>query len=90
MVVLLRKGVGHQTDTLQTPGQGYGLSVVVVSDPIAAGRRVSKGSFGWDGAYGTQTWIDPKEKMVSIIMLQTQVVPVHRDFENAVMQAILE
>jgi CubicO group peptidase (beta-lactamase class C family) len=52
--------------------------------------RVSKGSFGWDGAYGTQTWIDPVENMVTIVMIQTQVVQVQRDFENAVMQAILE
>ena len=48
------------------------------------------GSFGWDGAYGTQTWIDPKEKMVTIVMIQTQVTQVQRDFENAVMQAIVE
>jgi CubicO group peptidase (beta-lactamase class C family) len=51
---------------------------------------VSNGSFGWDGAYGTQTWIDPKEKMVTMVMIQTQVTPVQRDFENAVMQAIVE
>ena len=37
-----------------------------------------------------QTWIDPKEKMVTIVMIQAQVVQVQRDFENAVMQAILE
>jgi len=71
-------------------GMGYGLLVGIVEDGVAAGLRVSSGSFGWDGAYGTQTWIDPKEKMVTIVMMQTQVVPVQRDFENAVMQAIVE
>ena len=71
-------------------GMGYGLLMGVVEDPVAAGLRVSKGSFGWDGAYGTQTWIDPVENMVTIVMIQTQVVQVQRDFENAVMQAILE
>jgi CubicO group peptidase (beta-lactamase class C family) len=71
-------------------GMGYGLLVGIVEDGVAAGLRVSNGSFGWDGAYGTQTWIDPKEKMVTIVMIQTQVVPVQRDFENAVMQAIVE
>ncbi|QOY89019.1 serine hydrolase domain-containing protein [Paludibaculum fermentans] len=71
-------------------GMGYGLLVGVVEDSVAAGLRVSTGSFGWDGAYGTQAWIDPAEKMVTIVMIQTQVTPVQRDFENAVMQAILE
>ena len=71
-------------------GMGYGLLVGIVEDAVAAGLRVSNGSFGWDGAYGTQTWIDPKEKMVTIVMIQTQVVAVQRDFESAVMQAIVE
>lgn len=71
-------------------GMGYGLLVGIVEDSVAAGLRVSNGSFGWDGAYGTQTWIDRKEKMVTIVMIQTQVTPVQRDFENAVMQAIVE
>jgi CubicO group peptidase (beta-lactamase class C family) len=71
-------------------GMGYGLLVGIVEDGVAAGLRVSNGSFGWDGAYGTQTWIDPKEKMVAIVMIQTQVPSVQRDFENAVMQAIME
>ncbi|HUO30949.1 MAG TPA: serine hydrolase domain-containing protein [Bryobacteraceae bacterium] len=71
-------------------GMGYGLLVGIVEDNVAAGLRVSNGSFGWDGAYGTQTWIEPKEKMVTIVMIQTQVPVVQRDFENAVMQAIVE
>jgi len=71
-------------------GMGYGLLVGIVEDGVAAGLRVSNGSFGWDGAYGTQTWIDPREKMVTIVMIQTQVVSVQRDFENAVMQAIVD
>lgn len=71
-------------------GMGYGLLMGVVEDSVASGLRVSTGSFGWDGAYGTQTWIDPKEEMVTIVMIQTQVTAVQRDFENAVLQAILE
>jgi CubicO group peptidase (beta-lactamase class C family) len=81
-------------DTLpgRQPGRGYGLSVEVVTDPVAAGRRVSKGSFGWDGAYGTHFWVDPKEKLVGVMMIQTDNPDrqVDRDFENAVMQAIVE
>jgi CubicO group peptidase (beta-lactamase class C family) len=71
-------------------GMGYGLLVGIVENNVAAGMRVSSGSYGWDGAFGTQTWIDPREKMVTIVMIQTQVPAVQRDFENAVMQAIVE
>ncbi len=74
------------------PGRGFGLSVQVTSDPVAAGQRVSKGSYGWDGAYGTHFWIDPVEKVVGIMLIQTDNPnrQIDRDFENAVMQAIVE
>ena len=73
-------------------GRGFGLSVQVISDAIAAGYRVSTGSFGWDGAFGTHFWIDPKEKVVGIMMVQTDNPNrlLDRDFENAVMQSIVE
>jgi CubicO group peptidase (beta-lactamase class C family) len=84
----------HVADTLpgRPKGRGFGLSVQVVSDPIAAGYRVSDGSYGWDGAFGTHFWVDPKEKIVGILMLQTNNPnrELDRDFENAVMQALVE
>ena len=66
-------------------GMGFGL-VQVVEDPVAADLRQSKGTFGWAGAYGTNINIDPLEKMVTIIMMQTSTPQLQRDFENAVMQ----
>jgi CubicO group peptidase (beta-lactamase class C family) len=81
-------------DTLpgRSAGRGFGLSVQVVNDPIAAGYRVSAGSYGWDGAYGTHFWVDPKEKLAGILMIQTDNPnrQLDRDFESAVMQAIVE
>ncbi|MEP7305130.1 MAG: serine hydrolase domain-containing protein [Acidobacteriota bacterium] len=71
-------------------GRSWGLSVQVISDPIAAAMRVSPGSFGWDGAFGTHFWVDPKEKMVGLLMVQTSNRDTDRDFENAIMQAIVE
>jgi CubicO group peptidase (beta-lactamase class C family) len=53
-------------------GMGFGFQVAVIQDATAAGLRLSNGSFGWDGAFGTQIWVDPKEKMVTLIMMQTQ------------------
>lgn len=84
----------HVPDTLpgRPKGRGFGLSVQVVSDAVAANYRVSDGSFGWDGAFGTHFWVDPKEKVVGILLIQTNNPnrELDRDFENAVMQAMIE
>ena len=74
------------------PGRAYGLSVQVITDPVKAGHRVGQGTFGWDGAYGTHFWIDPKEKIVGVMMIQVDNTTrqLDRDFENAVMQAVID
>src|SRR5262249_44108337 len=56
-------------------GMGFGLSMQVVLDPIAADLRVGTGTFGWAGAYGCNVNMDPQENMVSIIMMQTSTGP---------------
>jgi CubicO group peptidase (beta-lactamase class C family) len=71
-------------------GMGFGLTVEVVLDSVAAGRRESNGSFGWDGAFGTHFWVDRKEQLVGLLLIQEPVAAMGRDFENAVMQAIVE
>jgi len=71
-------------------GMGFALGVQIVLDPVAADLRVSPGTYGWAGAYGTNQNMDPKEKMVSIIMMQGASGPLQRDFENAVWQAMVE
>lgn len=84
----------HAPDTLpgSTRGGDFGLSVQVMRDPLALGQRVSSGSFGWGGAYGTNFWIDPKEQLVGVLMIQMQggSAETRRDFQNAVMQSIVE
>ena len=82
-------------DTLpgRAAGEGYGLGVRVVSDPAARSTFLSKGSFGWSGAYNTHFFIDPKEKIVGIYMTQSAFLEsrgqMREDFETAVMQAIV-
>ena len=73
-----------------TKGMGWGLSVEVTLDPVVANRRVSAGSFGWDGAFGTHFWVDRKEKLVGVMLIQETGGQMTRDFENAVMQAIVD
>jgi CubicO group peptidase (beta-lactamase class C family) len=91
-VELMSSAFAPDTLTGRQPGRAFGLSVQVVTDPIAAGMRVSKGSYGWDGAYGTHFWVDPKEKVVGLMMIAVDNPnrQLDRDYENAVMQAIIE
>jgi CubicO group peptidase (beta-lactamase class C family) len=74
----------------RTLGEGYGLSVRVMQDAVVGNHRVSDGSFGWSGAYGTHFWVDPKEEIVAVMMIQTPIREMRPEFENAVMQAILK
>jgi CubicO group peptidase (beta-lactamase class C family) len=81
-------------DTLpgRAKGRSFGLSVQVITDHIAANTPISNGSFGWDGAFGTHFWVDPKEKIVGLFMVQASGPnrEINPDFENAVMQALIE
>ena len=73
------------------PGKGFGLAVDVVLDGVAArGDHRSTGSFGWGGAFGTTYWVDPKEDLTAVLMVQTPGGPLRADFQNAVMQAIVD
>ena len=70
-------------------GLGFGYLVAIVQDTHTAGWQIPDGSFGWLGAYGSQVWINPKEQLVTILMIQNSVNAVQRDFEAAVVQARL-
>ena len=50
--------------------EGYGLSVRVVDNPAARNTYLSKGSFGWSGAFNTHFFIDPTEHVVGLFMTQ--------------------
>jgi CubicO group peptidase (beta-lactamase class C family) len=72
-------------------GMGFGLSMEVVLDPVAAGIAVSKGAFSWQGGTGVGFWVEPEEEIVSIFMVQGGAAgTVRRSFENAVRQAIID
>jgi CubicO group peptidase (beta-lactamase class C family) len=71
-------------------GEGWGLSVRVITDAAARNSFLSNGSFGWQGAFGTHFWVDPKEKLTGILMVQTSNQEMIRDFETAVLQSIVD
>ena len=51
-------------------GIGYGLGVSALVDVAASGRLGSVGSYGWMGSSSTEFWIDPKERLIGLIMQQ--------------------
>ena len=72
------------------PGEGYGLGVRVITDSAARGTWLTAGSFGWSGVYGTHFWVDPEENLVGIVLAQTSSRNFLTDFENIVMQAVVD
>ena len=86
-------GAVHVPDTLpgRPAGEGFGLSVRVVTDHAARGTLLSDGTYGWSGAQGTHFFVDPKEELVGVLMIQTpNVTEIRGDFENLVAQSIVD
>jgi CubicO group peptidase (beta-lactamase class C family) len=52
------------------PGYGFGLTVAVSRGVGRSGATGSAGEYFWGGAAGTRFWIDPKEQMIGIFMIQ--------------------
>ncbi|WP_163233975.1 serine hydrolase domain-containing protein [Caulobacter rhizosphaerae] len=73
-----------------TAGHGFGLTVRIVEDPAKANGR-GVGAFGWGGAYGTDSWVDPQRQMVAAFFQQVKPLTfaVENDFEKAVHAAIV-
>jgi CubicO group peptidase (beta-lactamase class C family) len=52
-------------------GMGWGLANVnVVVDPAGMKDSPNVGEYGWDGSAGTIFWIDPKDRLITILMTQ--------------------
>ena len=71
-------------------GYGFGLGVRVRKSNGASGWLGSVGDYGWAGANGTYFWIDPKENLIGIVLMATQVGRLRTEFPNAVYQAIVD
>jgi CubicO group peptidase (beta-lactamase class C family) len=51
-------------------GTGYGLTFEIVKDPEVTLLLHSPGTFGHGGAFGTEGWIDPKNDLIRIMLVQ--------------------
>ncbi len=74
-------------------GQGFGLGFAVRT---AEGRNPLPGNIGtyyWTGAWGTTFWVDPKEKLIGIMMIQVPLAngaAYRRAMRNLTYQALLD
>ena len=83
---------GHLVGDFDNAGYGFGLGFAVALDPGAIGELSSAGEYNWGGAAGTRFWIDPREELIGVFMVQS--IP-HRtrlgsEFKNLVYQAIVD
>lgn len=74
-------------------GWGFGLGAGVLLDPSKAQDALSPGTWSWGGADGTLFYIDPREDIVAVLMVQlnpyakSQIRP---KFSNVVAQAVVD
>jgi CubicO group peptidase (beta-lactamase class C family) len=74
-----------------TRGWGLGLGVITARSDVAD----APGRFGWDGAFGTSWYVDPREALVGVLLTQRRpdrlaLPPVILDFWTAAYQLIEE
>src|SRR5204863_5242810 len=75
--VLSEKAVAEmtkvQTGDIKTgfvEGMGFGYGWAVVREPKGVTAMLSAGTYGHGGAFGTQGWIDPKQDLFAVLLIQ--------------------
>jgi CubicO group peptidase (beta-lactamase class C family) len=64
-------------------GQGFGLGFAVRTEAGGNPLPGSIGSFYWTGIYGTTFFVDPKQQLIMIMMIQVPL-PANRFYRHAV------
>jgi CubicO group peptidase (beta-lactamase class C family) len=77
---------------LPGPGYGFGLGYAVRLEPGISAMAGSQGNYRWGGWAGTGIWIDPREELIAIYMMQDVASSsyLRERFKTLVYQAIVE
>ena len=78
---------------IDAPGLGFGLGFQVRREAGVAGIAGSVGEYGWAGNAGTLFWIDPKEQLIAIYMIQVSDpdrIALRNQFRTMVVQSIVD
>ena len=62
--------VNHLVAAPYPDGTGFGLGFRILTDLGKNGRPGSVGEFSWGGAYHSNYWVDPKERLTVAYMIQ--------------------
>jgi CubicO group peptidase (beta-lactamase class C family) len=74
---------------LLAPGTAFGLGFQIVTDVAATQTSGTVGKYGWGGIYGTAFWVDPREQLVAVMMVQRYPgATVANTFQPLVYQAL--
>ncbi len=87
----LGPSVGPGADYLPGSGYTFGLGFAVRRETGISGLTGSAGDYNWGGAFGTYFWVDPKEEMLVVYMMQAPgAIRVHyrQLLKSLVLQAI--
>ncbi len=86
------EGVGEFPALDLYHGQSMALGYGVVTDPQHMPDLSSQGELSWGGVAGTKFWIDPKEKLIGIALVQLYQSPwpLRSDFKTVVYTALDE
>ena len=60
----------HLVEAPYPAGTGFGLGFRIITDVGKNGAPGSQGEFGWGGAYHSQYWVDPQERLTVAYMIQ--------------------
>ncbi len=74
-------------------GNGFGLGFAVHPGPGESGRYGSTGDFSWGGFFSTSFWVDPKEELIAIFMMQiypSDHLDLREKFRSLVYQSIAD
>jgi CubicO group peptidase (beta-lactamase class C family) len=78
---------------LLADGYGFGLTFAVNLGPGKSATVGSEGEYYWGGAAGTGFWIDPKEKMIGVFLIQVLPptnIPAGDQFKRMAYQALVD
>ena len=72
-------------------GYGFGLGVAVRTERGLSPMNGHVGDYSWNGANGTQFWVDPREQLVVVVMAAApgEIRKIHREQVNALIYGAL-
>lgn len=91
--LMIQNHTGDKDVYVRGPGYGFGLGFGVLTEPEKSLDFMSRGGYGWGGAYGTLYWADPEEELLGLMFIQLPghaPLNIRQRYTNVVTQAIVD